>query len=137
MNFFTYGTLMIPTVMFAVTARQFRFEKAMIEGYDRFTVKGELYPGIIPQTDAITKGIIYFNVDKMSWERLDVFESELYQRTKVQVQTQKKEILKAQTYVIKPRYRHYLSSKTWNVREFIQKDLETFLNTYSGFETNG
>ena len=128
---------MIPAVMHAVTGRQFRFEKAMLEGYARFTVKGELYPGIIPQTDAMTEGILYLKVDKSSLERLDVFEGELYQRTEVQVQTAKKEILKAETYVIKPEYRHYLSSKTWDVREFVQQGLQTFLNTYSGFCNNG
>lgn len=133
MNIFTYGTLMIPAVMHAVTARQFRFEKATLEGYERFTVTGELYPGIIPQMDAMTEGILYLKVDKLSLERLDLFEGKLYRRTEVQVQTAQKGMQKAETYVVKPEYRHYLSSKKWDVRAFVQKGLETFLNTYSGF----
>ncbi|MBW2602750.1 MAG: gamma-glutamylcyclotransferase [Deltaproteobacteria bacterium] len=61
MNIFTYGTLMLPRVMYAVTARKLRFVDAMLRGYARFTVKGESYPGIIPVTEAVTEGIIYFH----------------------------------------------------------------------------
>jgi len=127
MNIFAYGTLMIPAVMYAATARHFRFKKAMLRGYARFTVKGESYPGIIPQADAITGGIIYLNVDEQSLERLDAFEGELYQRTPIRVETEREEILNAETYVIKPEYRGFLSSKGWDTKEFIQKHLETFL----------
>ena len=134
MNIFTYGTLMIPGVMYSVTAREFRFKNASLRGYVRFTVKGESYPGIIPETDAVTEGIIYFDVDKLSLERLDAFEGDLYQRTSVRVETEKDEILNAETYVIKPKYRGYLSSKEWNVKEFNQKHLGAFLETYQSFQ---
>ena len=134
MNIFAYGTLMIPEVMYAVTTREFRFKNAMLRGYVRFTVKGESYPGIIPVTDAATEGIIYFDVDKLSLARLDAFEGDLYQRTPVRVEMEKDEILNAETYVIKPEYRGYLSSKEWNVKEFNQKHLGAFLETYQGFQ---
>ena len=134
MNIFAYGTLMIPEVMYAVTTREFLFKNAMLRGYARFTVKGESYPGIIPVTDAATKGIIYFDVDKLSLARLDAFEGDMYQRTPVRVEMEKDEILNAETYVIKPEYRGYLSSKEWNVKEFNQKHLGAFLETYQGFQ---
>ncbi len=134
MNIFAYGTLMIPEVMYAVTTREFLFKNAMLRGYARFTVKGESYPGIIPVTDATTEGIIYFNVDKLSLARLDAFEGDLYQRTPVRMETEKDEILNAETYVIRPEYRGYLSSKEWNVKEFNQKHLGAFLETYQGFQ---
>jgi len=94
MNIFTYGTLMIPDVMYAVTTRKFRFKNAILRGYARFTVKGESYPGIIPVTGAVTEGIVYFDVDALSLDRLDAFEGDLYQRTPVRVETKKEEILK-------------------------------------------
>ncbi len=127
---------MIPDVMYAVTTRKFRFVDAILRGYARFTVKGESYPGIIPVTDAITAGIIYFNVDDPSLARLDIFEGELYQRTTVRVETQGRKILNADTYVIKPEYREYLSLQKWDVEEFVQNSLEAFLETYSGFQGN-
>jgi len=136
MNIFTYGTLMIPEVMSAVTTRKFRFENAILRGYARFTVKGEFYPGIIPVTDAVTEGIVYFDVDKLLLERLDAFEGDLYQRKPVRVETKEREIRDAATYVIKPKFRNHLSSLEWNVMEFAQKHLEAFLEIYSGFQKN-
>ena len=136
MNIFAYGTLMIPSVIVAVTGRHFPFQKAILRDYARFTVKGESYPGIIPVTDAITEGIIYFNVNEFSLEQLDIFEGDLYERTRVRVETQEKEMHNAQAYVIRSKYLGYLSLKAWDVKEFIKKDLEIFLMTYSGFPKN-
>ena len=136
MKIFAYGTLMIPEVMYAVTTREFRFKNAILRGYARFTVKGESYPGIIPVTDAVTEGVIYFDVDELSLARLDAFEGNLYQRKPIRVETKEREIRDAETYVIKPEYRGCLSSKEWNVKEFNQKHLEAFLETYSGFKKN-
>jgi len=136
MNIFAYGTLMIPAVMYAVTGRHFRSQKAILRDYACFTVKGESYPGIIPVTDAITEGKIYLNVDELSLGQLDTFEGDLYQRTRILVETEAKETLNAETYVIKSKYLGYLSLKGWDVKEFIKKDLEVFLMTYSGFAKN-
>ena len=134
MNLFVYGTLMIPSVMDAVTARKFRFVDAVLRGYARFTVKGESYPGIVPVPDAITEGIVYLVVDELSFKRLDAFEGDLYQRTSISVVTEKEEMFKAETYTIKREYRDCLSTKKWDVKEFSRKNLETFLKTYSGFQ---
>ena len=134
MNIFAYGTLMISEIMYAVTNREFRFTDATLRGYVRFTVKGESYPGIIPAADAVTIGIIYVGVDEWSLERLDAFEGDLYQRTPVRVETEKEDVLNAETYVIKPRYKSCLSSKEWNAKEFARKHLAPFLKTYSGFK---
>ena len=83
-----------------------------------------------------SEGIIYFDVDELSLERLDEFEGELYQRTPIQVETVEKEILNAETYVIKPEYRDYLSSKGWDVNKFTKTYLETFLESCQGFPKN-
>jgi len=136
MNIFAYGTLMIPSVMHAVTGRHFRSQKAILRNYARFTVKGESYPGIIPITDAITEGIVYFDVDELSLEQLDTFEGDLYERTRIRVETEAKEMQNAETYVTKSKYLGYLSLKGWDVKAFIKKDLEMFLMTYSGFPKN-
>jgi len=136
MKIFAYGTLLIPSVMYAVTASEFRFKNAILRGYARFTVKGECYPGIIPVADAVTKGIVYFDVDKLSLERLDVFEGDLYQRTPIMVEMEGGEISNAEAYVIRSNFRNHLSSSEWNAKEFVQKYLKAFLETYSGFQNN-
>ena len=119
--------------MCAVTTREFRFIDVILRGYARFMVKGASYPGIIQVTDAITEGIIYFDVDELSLERLDEFEGDLYQRIPIQAETERGKILNAATYVIKPEYRDYLSLQKWDVEEFVQNSLAAFLNTYQGF----
>jgi gamma-glutamylcyclotransferase (GGCT)/AIG2-like uncharacterized protein YtfP len=133
MNIFAYGTLMIPDVMYAVTTHEFRFVDAILRGYARFMVKGVSYPGIIPVTDAITEGIIYFDADELSLARLDKFEGDLYQRTPIQAENQDGKILNAETYIVKPECRDSLSLQKWDVEEFVQNSLEAFLNTYKGF----
>jgi len=125
---------MISDVMSAATAREFRFKNAILRGYARFTVKGESYPGIIPVTHAVTQGVIYFDVDESSLERLDAFEGDLYQRTPILAEIKGEEMISAEAYVIKPQFSGYLSSKEWNEKEFVQKHLKAFLETYSGFQ---
>ena len=39
----------------------------------------------------------------------------------------------AETYVIKPKFKGYLSAEKWSPKEFVRKDLKAFLETYSGF----
>ncbi len=122
---------MIPDVMYVVTTREFRFVDAILRGYARFMVKGASYPGIIPVIEAITEGIIYFDVDESSLARLDIFEGDLYQRTPIRAENQDGKILNAEAYVIKPEYRDYLSLQKWDVEEFVQNSLEAFLNSYN------
>jgi gamma-glutamylcyclotransferase (GGCT)/AIG2-like uncharacterized protein YtfP len=127
MNLFTYGTLRIPSVMYAVTVRRFRGIDAVIKNYARYSVKGESYPGIIPITNAVTDGVVYLDVDELSLKRLDEFEGDLYHRTAIPAETRKGEIYDAETYVIKPEYQACLTSKEWHLNEFFQNHLESFL----------
>ncbi len=120
--------------MCAVTTREFRFQNAILRGYARFTVKGESYPGIIPVTDAVTEGVIYFDVDESSLERLDAFEGDLYHRTSILAEMKGGEICNAEAYVIRSNFWNHLSSSEWNAKEFVQKHLKAFLETYSGFK---
>ena len=136
MNLFVYGTLMIPSVMYAVTASRFRFTDAILRGYARYTVKGESYPGIIPAADAVTQGIICFGVDEISLKRLDEFEGDLYQRTPIMVETKTEETYNAETYAIRSEYVCCLSFEKWNLKDFSRNHLEAFLETYSGFQKN-
>jgi gamma-glutamylcyclotransferase (GGCT)/AIG2-like uncharacterized protein YtfP len=133
MNLFTYGSLMIPSVMHAVTGREFRAEGACLRNYARFKVKGEFYPGIIHQRVAFTDGIMYFGVDAGSLKRLDEFEGEVYERVPVQVESGQGGAVTAETYVIKPEHRDLLSSEPWDLEEFEKNHLKEFMATYKGF----
>jgi gamma-glutamylcyclotransferase (GGCT)/AIG2-like uncharacterized protein YtfP len=135
MNIFTYGSLMFPSVMKAVTGREFSSETARVQNYARFKVKGESYPGLTPLEGAVTEGVLYTDVDTLSVSRLDHFEGEIYERTEIPAHTLEGESLTAQTYVIKAQYRDHLSSEEWDPKHFEKADLFEFMNTYRGFVT--
>lgn len=49
-NVFVYGTLMYPQVLQTLLNRVPRNEKAVINGYRRFAINGQVFPGTIPST---------------------------------------------------------------------------------------
>lgn len=134
MNIFTYGSLMFPSVMKAVTGREFPSRKARVKHHARFKVKGESYPGLTPLEGAVTEGILYRDVDILSVRRLDDFEGEFYERAEVPADTLDGESLTAHTYVIKPQYRDRLSSELWDPVHFEKADLQQFMAAYRGFD---
>jgi gamma-glutamylcyclotransferase (GGCT)/AIG2-like uncharacterized protein YtfP len=133
MNLFTYGSLMIPSVMHAVAGHKFRAEGACLRDYARFKVKRESYPGIIYQKGALTNGVVYLGVDAHSLKRLDAFEGDLYERVSVRVKTGQGGSLKAETYVIKRQCSSLLSSEPWDLEEFEKNHLKEFMAGYKGF----
>jgi gamma-glutamylcyclotransferase (GGCT)/AIG2-like uncharacterized protein YtfP len=133
MNIFTYGSLMFPSVMKAVTGREFPARKANVKNYVRFKVKGESYPGLTPLKGAVTDGVLYMDVDALSVRRLDDFEGELYERTEIPADALYGQSLTAQTYVVKARYRDHLSSEEWDPEHFEKDDLRGFMASYQGF----
>jgi len=114
MNVFTYGSLMIPSVMVAVTAKHFQMLKACLNEYARFKVKAESYPGIVFKRDAATDGIVHCDVDDLSLKLLDDFEGELYKRVSVRVEANQSGPLIAETYIISPEHLRLLSTEPWD-----------------------
>ena len=133
MNIFTYGSLMFPSVMKAVTGREFSSRNARVKNHARFKVIGESYPGLTPLEGAVTEGVLYLDVDAFSVKRLDDFEEELYERAGISAVALDGESLMAQTYLIKPQYRDRLSSEPWDAEHFEKADLLQFMATYRGF----
>jgi len=133
MDIFTYGSLMFPAVMKAVTGRDFSSRNARVKNHARFRVRGESYPGLTPLEGAVTQGVLHLNVDALSLRRLDDFEGEMYERTEISAEALDGESLMAQTYLIKPQYRDRLSSEPWDPEHFEKADLVQFMATYRGF----
>lgn len=133
MHIFTYGSLMFPSVMKAVTGREFSSRNARVKNHARFKVIGESYPGLTPLEGAVTEGVLYLDVDAFSVKRLDDFEEELYERAGISAVALDGESLMAQTYLIKPQYRDRLSSEPWDPEHFEKADLIDFMASYRGF----
>ncbi|MEM6854836.1 MAG: gamma-glutamylcyclotransferase family protein [Planctomycetota bacterium] len=129
---FTYGTLMISDVMRAVTGQTFSSQPATLNGYARFRVKGEVYPGIVAATDTHIDGRLYMDVDDTSLGRLDRFEGEIYARQMVKVISGDGKPRLAVVYVIRDVYRDCLSGEPWDEKDFIQQHLPAFLRSADG-----
>ena len=133
MHVFTYGTLMIPSVMEAVTGSRFAYRNAILHGYARFRLEGATYPGLIPLKDAATDGVLYLDVDPPSMARLDAFEGSFYDRVRVEVETAEGERRKAEVYVVASTHRHRLTAEIWHLDDFRREHLAAFLASYHGF----
>ena len=133
MNVFTYGSLMIPSVMSAVTGKNFRALKACLKEYARFKLKGESYPGIVSRTGSAIEGMVHCDVDDLSLKLLDDFEGGLYQRVSVRVEVGHGGRLNAEAYIISLEHLHLMSSEPWDFDEFKKDHLQEFLRKYKGF----
>ncbi|UCE88429.1 MAG: gamma-glutamylcyclotransferase [Pseudomonadota bacterium] len=126
---FTYGTLEIEQVMRAVTRKRFAARPARLEGYARFLMVGQHYPGIVAKRGHSTTGTLYLDIDQTTLGRIDRFEGRDYRRRPVMVYTEDGERLRAWTYVIQQHRRRLLSPQPWDRERFVRKHLGAFLTS--------
>jgi gamma-glutamylcyclotransferase (GGCT)/AIG2-like uncharacterized protein YtfP len=129
---FAYGTLAIPEVMLAVTGRAFRPREATLVGYARLCVKGCSYPGIVPAPSGSTPGRLFDGIDAEIWERLDRFESDLYDRRRLIVRSAAGDAA-AFAYVVRDSQRAALSDQPWDPARFVERELEQYLVACGAF----
>lgn len=124
---FTYGTLLFPDIMAAVTGRMFARIPATLEGYARYRVAGEPYPGITPARRARVPGVVYRGIDPASLDRIDDFEGELYNRERVTVVGADGTPLDVETYVVRPDWRDWLADEPWDAEIFAREWYDTYV----------
>jgi len=59
-NLFAYGTLMCQEIMLAVTSFLFRGARGLLRDYRRGTIRGEVYPGIVPRRGKVVEYALCF-----------------------------------------------------------------------------
>jgi gamma-glutamylcyclotransferase (GGCT)/AIG2-like uncharacterized protein YtfP len=133
---FAYGTLEIPAVMLAVTARSFASEPARLDGFVRFLLRDRAYPGIVETPGATTEGRVYHGVDDASLARLDRFEDDCYERRGVVVRRADGSCLAADAYVIPLARRALLGSEPWRRERFEREALAGFLADCERFRSD-
>lgn len=116
-SLFTYGTLLFPDIMQAITGRALVSERATLHGYQRYRVRGRVYPGLAVEQREVVEGRLYRGVDFALWDRLDAFEGDLYERMVVPVAVSGG-LKAAHVYVIKDAHRAELSDEVWDVDAF-------------------
>ena len=124
---FAYGTLAIAPVLRLIVGRDLAATAATLHDYERFTLHGQVYPGIVEAPGHRVTGCLYVAVDPAAWARLDAFEGSMYTRKPVTVMIGAGETLPAETYTLLPQYHYLLSTEPWDQTTFMTRHLPSFL----------
>ena len=126
---FTYGTLEIPAVFQAVALASRPSRPAVLEGYARFLVRGECFPGITERPGHATSGTLYFDLELEMLARIDRFEGREFERKTVDV-SMAGERFSAYVYTVRS---ETLSDEPWDPKRFMERHLEEFLAARSAW----
>ena len=121
-NIFTYGSLMFSPVWSRLVRGAHDSVAARLDGYQRYVVLGQDYPGLIAQAGVSVIGRIYLDVHADDLRRLDVFEGDSYRRQDVRPTLANGTAMDAQSYLWVGE--RGLSAMPWQPHGF---DLEAFL----------
>jgi len=81
----TYGSLMFEPVWSAVVTGQYSSQSVRVDGWQRFVIPGEDYPGAVLSAGASMAAVLWKGVGADDLGRLDEFEGDQYQRVPVVV----------------------------------------------------
>lgn len=126
-NVFVYGTLLLPNIMEAVTGSSFESIPATLEGYRRLRLKNEVFPGLIADPEASTRGKLYLGVDAHALKLLDAFEGDLFDRQLLSVVAENGDRCQAYVYIVPEWNSSQLEDEPWSLKTFMQDDYETFM----------
>ena len=121
---------MFPQVWSRVMNRAHAHQRALVRGYSRRQLPGEVYPAMIAvDQGSMVEGVLYANLTDEEIARLDRFENEGvdYERVTVRAETAGG-VVEAFTYI----YMHpaRVSLEPWDPAAFETGGLQRFLDTY-------
>src|SRR5690606_14239587 len=119
---FTYGSLMFSPVWSRLVRGAHDSVAARLDGYQRYVVLGQDYPGLIARAGVSVIGRTYLDVDADDLRRLDVFDRSRYRRQDVRPTLASGAAREAQRYLWVGE--RGLSAMPWQPHRF---DLEAFL----------
>ncbi|KAK8954432.1 AIG2-like protein [Platanthera zijinensis] len=132
-NIFVYGSLLADEVVNALLKRVPTCSPATLNGYDRYSIKGRVYPAILPAEGKKTYGRVILGVTDAELYILDTFEDEEYKRNTVEVFLNgDSERLLAETYVWGDKDDQNLFGE-WDFEQWKQLHMKDFLAMTEGF----
>jgi gamma-glutamylcyclotransferase (GGCT)/AIG2-like uncharacterized protein YtfP len=132
-NFFAYGTLMCEDIMREVSGCQLSCAPGTVKGYCRRSVRKEHYPALAPDEKGRVEGVLYRDVPRSAWRRLDRFEGEMYTRQLVEVWMFHGAPITAEAYIVRPEFLCHLEASEWNFANFLRNGKRPFQRDYSGY----
>ena len=130
LNLFIYGTLLHEPIRKSLTSYDYPGEYGRLQGYAAKKVKGQSYPGLTAAPGACTRGMILFNVTPEDMQRLKDFEGAEYVLAQVKILRSNNEAIDCQAFLFHPGLLSRLSDEDWDFREFLNKDMEDFLENH-------
>jgi gamma-glutamylcyclotransferase (GGCT)/AIG2-like uncharacterized protein YtfP len=124
---FAYGTLMLAEVMEIVAGRPCTGLPAVLPGYRRRLLRGELYPGLLPAPGESVTGVLWEGLDAAALARLDRFEGPSYQRALRRVALAAGEPRDAFVYLLRPECHALASADAWDEAYFRARHLGAYL----------
>lgn len=136
-NVFVYGTLMYPQVLESIINRVPRHSKAVVQGYRRYAIQGQVFPGVIPSSqDSSVQGLVLFELTPSEMDIFDEFEGDEYVKVSVApqlvtindpaVDNNTMTIEDASMYVWTDSLKHLLRGD-WNPDSFAEIHLERYV----------
>lgn len=116
---------MFPQIWQRVVRGDYGSAPARVDGYARYAIAGETYPGMIRQSGTRVQGVLYFDVTDTDIAALDTFEGAEYRREAVRATLENGESIDAATYIyLLP---EKLLQSPWTPEAF---QMERFIGTY-------
>ena len=108
--------------------------EAVLKGYDREGIRGEVYPAVFPSSShSQVEGVVYYDISSADLARLDNFEGDYYFRKNEQVMTSEMELVPAAVYVLKEEYYPVISQRNWDAKHFLKNNLQAFISNHLTF----
>ena len=132
-HIFTYGSLMFDPVWTGVVDCSYDRCEAILHGYDRKEIRGEIYPAIVPSSEhSQVRGMLYLDVSAEDLAKLDRFEGDYYFRKSEPVATRDTAIIFAEVYVLKEEYYPIISHRNWDPVHFRTTGIHLFIHRFTG-----
>ncbi|KAH1067212.1 hypothetical protein J1N35_032199 [Gossypium stocksii] len=132
-NVFVYGSLLSDDVVRVLLNRVPPSSAALLNHFHRFSIKGRVYPAILPVQNRHVSGWVLMGISDPELHILDEFEDVEYQRTRVEVSLlESSDKLQAHAYVWSNTSDPNLYGD-WDFEEWKQVHKESFIKMTMGF----
>eukprot|EP00262_Sarcandra_glabra_P005050 TRINITY_DN16307_c0_g1_i1.p1 TRINITY_DN16307_c0_g1~~TRINITY_DN16307_c0_g1_i1.p1 ORF type:complete len:170 (-),score=24.57 TRINITY_DN16307_c0_g1_i1:181-690(-) len=132
-NVFVYGSLLADDVVHVLLKRFPQSSPAILNGYHRFSIKGRVYPAIVPVENKKVTGKVLLGITDLELDILDTFEDVEYERKTVEISLiDSSEKLQSHTYVWGNKNDPNLYGD-WEFEEWKQVHMNDFLKMTMGF----
>ncbi|CAA0406380.1 AIG2-like protein A [Arabidopsis thaliana] len=129
-NVFVYGSFQDPDVINVMLDRTLEIVSATLPGFQRFRLKGRLYPCIVPSEKGEVHGKVLMGVTSDELENLDAVEGNEYERVTVGiVREDNSEKMAVKTYIWINKADPDMFGE-WNFEEWKRLHKKKFIETF-------